>query len=322
VDLLQIREEAAIGKKLIIVYMIQFRHKVFYEVAKLQSFSKAADALFLSQPAISRHIKHLEEDYQVSLFERKGNYISLTGEGTLLFDYVKKGNELSRQLEFDMATFRNKQQAKGTLVVGASTTVALYVIPKILSGFHQKYPNIHLRLVNRNSENILKALLEHEIDFGIIEGKNQVTAAHYQFFLADEVVPVCSAKSQLAKRKKIALSELKSIPIALRERGSGTLAAVAEALAKNGIRVSELNANVVLGGTEALKNFILDDVCLGFLPLRSVSRQLQTKELVRLAIPGLSITREFYFVQRHGGENDKINRLFIKWARQQYNKKL
>lgn len=302
--------------------MLQFRHEVFHEVARLQSFSKAADVLFLSQPAISKHIKGLEEYYQVSLFERKGNLISITDEGALLLEYVKKGKELNRQLEFDIATFRNKKQAKGSLIIGASTTVALYVIPKILSVFHQKYPDIYLRLVNRNSENILKALLDHEIDFGIIEGKNQVTSANYQFFLADEVVPVCSAKSKLAVQKKISLSELKEIPIALRERGSGTLAAVVEALAKNKIRINELNTKVVLGGTEALKNFILDDICLGFLPLRSVTRQLQSKELVRLQIPGLHITREFYFVQRHGTENDKINHLFIKLARQHYNKKL
>ncbi len=302
--------------------MLQFRHNVFYEVARLQSFSKAAETLFLSQPAISKHIKGLEEQYQVRLFERKGNFISLTSEGALLLEYVKKGKELSRLLEFDITTLRNEKLAKATLVIGASTTVALYVIPKILSSFHQKYPHIHLRLVNRNSENILKALLDNEIDFGIIEGKNQVTSAHYQFFLADEVVPVCSTKSKWAKMKKISFSDLKMIPIALRERGSGTLAAVADALAKNNIRINELNTKVVLGGTEALKNFILNDVCLGFLPLRSVNRQLQSKELVRIQIPGLLITREFYFVQRQGSENDKINRFFIKWAQQQYNKKL
>ncbi|HYJ37790.1 MAG TPA: LysR substrate-binding domain-containing protein, partial [Chitinophagaceae bacterium] len=206
--------------------------------------------------------------------------------------------------------------------IGASTTVALYVIPKILSAFHQKYPEINLRLVNRNSETILKALLEREIDFGIMEGKNKITSARYKFFLTDEVIPVCSAKSPLAKRKKIEAGELKDIPVALRERGSGTLAAVTEALEKLKIRIGDLNNRIILGGTEALKNFLLSDTCLGFLPLRSVIKQLRTGELVRLSIPGLRITREFYFVQRQGSENDKINNLFIKLALQQYNKKL
>jgi len=237
--------------------MLQFSHEVFFEVAKQLSFSKAAEILFISQPAISRHIKQLEEHYHISLFERKGNSILLTEEGRLLFDYLKKAKELQRQLEFDITSFTNTKAAKGSLVIGASTTVALYVIPKILSAFHQKYPEINLRLVNRNSENILKALLDREIDFGIMEGKNKITSARYKFFITDEVIPVCSAKSPLAKRKKIGAEELKDIPVALRERGSGTLAAVAESLEKLKIRIGDLNNRIILGGTEALKNFLL-----------------------------------------------------------------
>jgi DNA-binding transcriptional LysR family regulator len=301
--------------------MFHFGHEVFFEVASQLSFSKAADNLFISQPAVSKHIKLLEEQYQLSLFERKGNNIALTEEGNLLFEYVKKVKELERQLDFEITASGNKKKARGSLIIGASTTVALYVIPKILSLFHQRYPHIHLRLVNRNSENILKALLEHEIDFGIIEGKNKITTVRYQFFLADEVIPVCSAKSKLSKRKKISVTELKDIPVALRERGSGTRAALVEALARCGLKPGDLNTKIILGGTEALKNFLLDDTCLGFLPLRSVVRQLSTGELVRLQIPDLSITREFYFVQRQGSVNDKINNLFIKLA-QQYNEKL
>lgn len=302
--------------------MLSFSHEVFYSVASQLSFSKAAETLFISQPAISRHIKSLEQQYHISLFERKGNSITLTEEGALLLEHVKKAKELQRQMEFDVTSLAGQQQAKGSLVIGASTTVALYVIPKILSAFHQKYPHIKLRLVNRNSENILKALLDHEIDFGIMEGRNKISSARYQFFMSDEVIPVCSAKSALAKQKKIVLTALKDTPVALRERGSGTLAAVLHALEKYKISMNELKAGITLGGTEALKNFLLNDTCLGFLPLRSVAKQLKTGELVRLSIPGLHITRDFFFVQRQGAEHDKINNLFIKFALQHYNKKL
>ena len=302
--------------------MLSFSHEVFLEVATQLSFSKAADILFISQPAISRHIKSLERQYHISLFERKGNSISLTEEGALLFEHVKKARVLQRQMEFDITTIAGKQQAKGSITIGASTTVSLYVIPKVLSDFHQKYPHIKLRLVNRNSENIMKALMDHEIDFGIMEGKNKLSAARYQFFVTDEVIPVCSAKSELAKRKRISSAELKTIPVVLRERGSGTLAAVLDALEKCNISKQDLKADIVLGGTEALKKFLSNDTGLGFLPLRSVARELKTGELVRVTIPGLHITREFYFVQRQGSENDKINNLFIKFALQHYNRKL
>jgi len=302
--------------------MLSYSHEVFFEVATNLSFSKAAEVLYISQPAITKHIQSLEKHYNVSLFERKGNSVSLTSEGKILLEYVVEGRELQRQLEFDLTKQKNLQLAKGSLTLGTSTTISLYVIPPVFSAFHQQYPNIDLTLINRNSENILRALLDHEIDLAITEGKNTITSVKYQFFLTDEVVPVCSAKSDLVKKKTITPEDLKSIPVALRERGSGTLAAVTEALQKCKISIAELQHKIVLGGTEALKNFLLDDVCLGFLPLRSVARQLKNGELIRLSIPGLQIHRAFYFMQRRGSEADRINQLFIKLATSHYNKKL
>jgi DNA-binding transcriptional LysR family regulator len=299
--------------------MLSYSHEVFFEVATYLSFSKAADILYISQPAITKHIQSLEKHYKVSLFERKGNSVSLTSEGKILLEYVVKGRELQRQLEFDLTKQKNLQQARGSLTLGTSTTISLYVIPPVFSAFH---PNIDLTLINRNSENILKALLDHEIDLAITEGKNTITAVKYQFFLTDEVIPVCSAKSNLVKKKNITPEDLKTIPVALRERGSGTLQAVTEALQKSKVSIADLQHKIVLGGTEALKNFLLDDVCLGFLPLRSVARQLKNGELVRLSIAGLQIHRAFYFMQRRGSETDRINQLFIKLATSHYNKKL
>ena len=301
--------------------MISFSHEVFFEVASQLSFSRAAEVLFISQPAITRHIQTLEKNYGASLFERKGNAISLTTEGKLLLDYVTKARELQRQLSFDMSRQEDIHQAKGSLTLGTSTTITLYVIPPVFSAFHQQYPNIDLTLVNRNSENILKALLDHEIDLGVTEGKKQLTSVKYQFFISDEVVPICSARSPLTKKKSIQPEELKQIPVALRERGSGTLQAVTEALQKNKMSIADIRHKIVLGGTEALKNFLLDDTCVGFLPLRSVVKQLRNGELIRLNIPGMSIQRDFYFVQRRDSEADRINQLFIKLALR-YNKKL
>lgn len=302
--------------------MLSYSHEVFFEVATHLSFSRAAETLYISQPAITKHIQSLEKHYKISLFERKGNTVSLTSEGKILLEYVVKGRELQRQLEFDISKQKDLQLAKGSLTLGTSTTISLYVIPPVFSAFHQQYPNIDLKLVNRNSENILKALLDHEIDLAITEGRNTITSVKYQFFLTDEVIPVCSAKSPLVKKKNISPEDLKTIPVALRERGSGTLSAVTEALQKCKISIADLQHKIVLGGTEALKNFLLDDVCLGFLPLRSVARQLKNGELFRLTIPGLQIHRAFYFMQRRGSEADRINQLFIKLATSHYNKKL
>ncbi len=116
--------------------MLSTRHQIFIEVAINGSFSKAGKILFISQPAISKHIKALEHHYKQTLFERKGNNIELTAAGNLLLQRLKDAKKIQDQLEFELSTFTNKFKAKGDLKLGASTTVALYIIPKMLSGFH------------------------------------------------------------------------------------------------------------------------------------------------------------------------------------------
>jgi len=292
--------------------MIDFAHIVFLEVAKLLNFSKAADRLYLSQPSVSKHIKNLEGSYGVAFFERKGSGIVLTEEGRILFDYLVQANQLNQQLKFDISALRNQSDAKGEMLVGASTTVALYLMPRIFSSFCQAFPNIKLQLINRNSENILKALLNHEVDIGIVEGKNKISLVAYHFLLSDEVVAVCAANSLLAQKTQLSLDELRQIPIAIREKGSGTLAVVNDALAQQDISINQLNIQAVIGGTEALKNFILEHGSLAFLPQLSVNKQLKNGELIKIEIQDLNIHRDFYIVQRQGEENHKLSRLFMK----------
>jgi DNA-binding transcriptional LysR family regulator len=143
-----------------LIYMLSFGHEVFIEVARNLSFSRAAEVLYISQPAITKHIQSLEKYYKVSLFERKGNAVTLTAEGKILLEHLVKARELQRQLEFDITRQKNLHLAKGSLTLGTSTTISLYVIPPVFSAFHRQYPNIELKLVNRNSENIVKALLD------------------------------------------------------------------------------------------------------------------------------------------------------------------
>lgn len=295
--------------------MLSMRHRAFLAVAKSLNFSEAAKVLFMSQPAISKHIKALEDLYKQALFERKGNSIKLTPAGTLLFSHVKEAYKIEQTLEYDLSTLTNKMNAKGELKLGASTTVALYIIPKILSGFHQQYADIKISLLNRNTDTIVKALLEDDISIGIVEGKNKISTITYQPFVTDEVVAVCSAKSQIAKNRFITLKEFVKLPIALREQGSGTLAAVKDWMDKKGIKLSGLNVGIRLAGTEALKNFLLEDHCLGFLPKGSISRELQDGTLIPVNIDHFDIKRNFYFIQRRGSENNEINKSFVRFCK-------
>ncbi|HMJ46937.1 MAG TPA: LysR substrate-binding domain-containing protein, partial [Ferruginibacter sp.] len=211
---------------------------------------------------------------------------------------------------------------KGQLKLGASTTVALYILPRLLSAFHQKYPEVKISLLNRNTDTITKALIDQDIDIGIVEGKKKNSTILYQPFITDEVVAVCSAKSPIAKKRILTVQEIRDYPIVLREQGSGTLAAIKYNLEKQGIKLSGLKVSVRLAGTEALKNFLKEDNCLGFLPKGAVLKELRDGDLVAIKIEKFQIIRDFYFIQRHGTDTNELNKAFIRFVKNEYNQKL
>lgn len=298
--------------------MLSTRHEVFFQVAQEKSFSKAALVLFISQPAISKHIKALEQEYKTKLFERKGLHIELTAAGNLLFENLLQVKNIQEQTTHDISILTNALQAEGKLKLGASTTVALYILPKVLSVFHKKHPNIDITLLNRNTEIVLDALIKKEINLGIVEGNGRLSNVDYIPFITDKVIAVCSKKSPIAKKRLYTIPEITSLPIALRERGSGTLAVLKTVLEEHGIKENKLSVKVKLGGTEALKNFIIESDCLGFLPQRSVLKEIKHGELVEVAFEGLNIERNFYFIQRQG-ETSNLNKSFIKQAKSIHN---
>lgn len=298
--------------------MLSNRHLIFMEVAHQKSFSRASQALFISQPAVSTHIKGLEEQYKTKLFERKGLQIELTEAGQLLYSRLLTVRHIQQETEFDISVIHDQQQATGMLNLGASTTAALYILPKVMSAFHREYPLVDISLLNRNSEIVLQALLDKEINIGVTEEKGQLSNITYHPFLKDQIVAVCSRHNPLAKKKNYAVKDILTMPVAIRERGSGTLEAIKTGLQKSKIRLNDLKIKVRLGGTEALKNFLLESGCVGFLSTRSIVKELQHGELTILNFEGLRIERSFYFIQRKGETSD-LNKRFIKMAKTIYN---
>lgn len=298
--------------------MLSTSYEVFFEVANCLSFSRASRKLYLTQPAVSKHVKKLEQELGISLFVRQGGAVALTEAGKKLQEYLHQAKIIQNGIEFDLRVIKKLEEARGILNVGSSTTISLYILPKIISLVHKKYPNVQIRLLNRNAENVLKALLNKEIDLGVIEGYHKISAVSYQYFTDDEVIAVCSVHSPFASRN-MQLQDLKRIPLALREQGSGTLEALYKALEKKGLKPRTLNVKVKIGGTEALKNFLKEDVCLGFLPRRSVLSELENKTMKEVEIEGLSINRKFYFIRRQGEGKAGIIAEFIKTAKTHYN---
>jgi DNA-binding transcriptional LysR family regulator len=299
--------------------MLSFKHLIFLEVARQKNFTKASEVLFLSQPAISKNIQSLESEYQCKLFERHGKKAELTAIGKVLYQKLEKVEAIQEQAEFEMSVLKGELEAKGMLKLGASTTVALYIVPAIISAFHKQYPKVQISLLNRNSNNVLDALLQKIINIGIIEGPKRSKEVTYKPFVSDKVIAVCNAKSKLAKIKTLSIAELPNIPIALREKGSGTLDALIQELSKQDLAITDLQVQVRLGGTEALKNFLLESDALGFLPERAVAKEVKNKELAVIKIVGLEIVRTFYFIERKGESLNSLSKKFMELALSMYN---
>lgn len=298
--------------------MSDFRLKVFQSVAKNLSFTKASQELFVSQPAITKHIQELETCYQARLFDRQGNKISLTEAGKLLLEHSERIMEDYKRLEYEMHLLHNEYM--GELKLGASTTLAQYVLPPLLASFIAKFPQINLSLLNGNSREIEAALQEHRIDLGLVEGVVRLPNLKYTTFLEDELVAVIHAGSKLPLPEEIFPEDLLHIPLVLRERGSGTLDVFERALSQYNMKLSSLNVLMYLGSTESIKLFLEHTGCMGIVSIRSVNRELLAGNLRVVDIRGMQMLREFNFVQLQGQEGG-LAQVFMQFA-MHYSKKL
>lgn len=298
---------------------MDFRLKVFYTVALRLNFTKAATELYITQPAVSKHIQELEETYKTKLFERNGSKIALTPAGKILLKYTKSIFDLYREIDFEMSSFNNERQ--GLLRLGASTTISQYIISPVLASFHQKQKDIKVNLLNGNTEQIENALINKEVEIGIVEGQSKNQSIKYIPFLKDELVLVCNSKNPFVKQNEISISDLKSMKFITRERGSGTLEVIEFALKKAGLKFTDLQIEMQLGSTESIKSYLLNSDCFAFMSIHAVSKELKNNELIVLDVESLSIERYFYIITLQG-KSDSLSELFIQNMANHYNLKL
>jgi len=292
--------------------MFDFRLKVFHTVAKRLNFTKAADELCITQPAVSKHIREIENHFQLKLFDRNGTKIKLTEAGEIMLQYTNQIFTLYGNLEFELNTLTERHNGK--LRIGASTTIAQYVLPPLLADFHKRFSDIEVTLTINNTEQIEQALQNKDIDFGIIEGQSKNSSFKYTEFIKDEIVLVANSYHPSAKKDTIELDELLKTPLLIREPGSGTLEVIAHALKPFDIKISQLNTEMQLGSTESIKSYLLHSNCMAFLSIHSILKELKNKEVTIIDVTGLTIDRIFHFIQSHG-EAEALPELFMKFAR-------
>ena len=279
--------------------MYDFRLKVFYTVAKRLNFTRAAEELFITQPAVTKHIHELEAYFKVSLFERSGNKkIILTTAGETLLRHTEDLFSIYRDMEYDMSLVAHGH--KGLLRIGASTTVAQYIIPPLLARFHQKFKDVQVTLITANTEDIEHALLGKEVDLGIIEGLSRSPQIKYHTILEDEIVLICNTANKAITKDTIKPTELINYPLLLREPGSGTLEVIAHALKSLGIKLSDLQIEMQLDSTESIKSYLLHSNCLAFISIQAILKELKNNQVRIIDIKGLTINRPFNFINLHG----------------------
>ncbi|MBL8488732.1 MAG: LysR family transcriptional regulator [Rhodocyclaceae bacterium] len=261
--------------------MADRRLQVFHAVAKQLSFTKAAEVLFMTQPAVTFQIKQLEEHFNTRLFDRGHGKISLTPAGELVLAYAEKILGLSSEMDVRMAEMTG--EIGGSLLVGASTTIAEFMLPRILGEFKSAYPKVRPRLIVANSESIETRVAEHTLDIGFIESPSHQPHLQTELCCDDELVVICSPKFPLARLKEVAPPQLLEHPYVSREPGSGTREFTDAYLRQAGLGLDELKLVMELGSPVALIGVVETGLGYAIASRASVARDQRLGDLV--AIP-------------------------------------
>ncbi len=272
-----------------------FRLKVFRAVAEHLNFRKAAEHLFLTQPAITLQIKALENDLGVRLFDRSASRVALTPQGSTLLRYANKIALLAAEAERQLDSADG--QFSGELALGVSTTIAQYVLPRLIGAFLDEHPRVQLSLRSGNTEEVAQLLLAHKVSIGLIEGPARQRGIHAEPFMRDElvlIVPPNSDSTQLSPRQLLASCLL------MREQGSGSRRVVESALEKAGFKLKDFRAVINLASTEGIKSAVEVGLGIGFVSQWAISKELELGTLTVARVPGLQILRHFSLVTRTG----------------------
>jgi len=274
-----------------------FRLTVFRKVAEQLSFRKAAEDLYLTQPAVSLQVKALEEELGVALFDRRGSHVALTPAGQALLQYAEQSSRLLHEARHAIAFLSGTQS--GTLNLGASTTIAQYVLPRLLREFCAAHPRVHPTLTSGNTEEIVSAVEEEKIALGFIEGPPRNRDLALTPFLEDELVLLVPAGHEWAERSEISPGDLATVPLLMRERGSGTRHIIEMALESHHVRKSALHVVMELDSTEAIKSAVEAGFGAGFVSRWAIAKDARYPSAFQIAkIRGMRLRRHFDLVSR------------------------
>ena len=274
-----------------------FRLKVFRAVAEHLNFRRAAEHLFLTQPAVTQQIKALEEDLGVRLFDRAPGGVSLTRQGLILLEHAR--NIAAIVVEAEQELRAGEGQLAGKLALGVSTTIAQYILPRLLGAFLNEHPHVQFSLHSGNTSEIVQLVIQDKVAIGLIEGPSPHREVRAQPFMEDElvlIVPPDFGPDQLTREQLLGSALL------MREHGSGSRKVVEAALEGAGARLKSFRRMMNLDSTEAIKSAVEAGLGVGFVSLWAISKELELGALRVARVNGLRVTRHFTLISRTGPE--------------------
>jgi len=252
--------------------------EIFVKVAELGSFSKAAEALFLTQPTVSEHIRTLEDELGVRLLDRLGRGAAVTKGGALLLSYAQRLLALSRETRQAMENFQGRMS--GDLLVGASTIPGEYILPALIGRFKEKFPDIAITLLIGDSQAVTEWVSEGRAEIGVVGARSGHRAVEFRELMPDDIALIVSSAHPWHGRKQVTIDELRAEPLLLRERGSGTRAALERALGEAGTDLGAFRVVGEMGSTQAIKQAVKASVGLAGVASRGRGRVPGRQRLV------------------------------------------
>ncbi len=262
--------------------MADRRLQVFHAVAKRMSFTKAAEVLFMTQPAVTFQIKQLEEQCDTRLFERGHGRIELTPAGQMVLQYAEKILALSAELEARLKEMTGG--LSGPLLIGASMTIAEFMLPRVLGEFKARYPEVQARLVMANSETIENRIAEHLLDIGLIEAPSRLPGLATEPCCEDELQVIVSPRHPLARLKSVSPRQLLPHRFISREAGSGTREFADLYFRKAGIKPEDIKRDMELGSPEAIKSVVAAGLGFAIMSRVAVDKEKRLGELLALPL--------------------------------------
>lgn len=274
-----------------------FRLKVFRTVAEHLNFRKAAEQLFLTQPAVTLQIKALESDLEVRLFDRTAGRISLTQQGSILLGYANKVAALVSEAERELGTDGGK--VSGELSLGVSTTIAQYVLPRLLGAFLLEHPRVQFSLHSGNTSETVELLLQGKVSVGLVEGPARDRGVRVEPFMEDELVLITPKDFET---DQLSRNQLQASSLLMREQGSGSRRVVEAALKRGGVTLKSFRKVMDLDSTEAIKSAVEAGLGIGFVSRWAIAKELELGALKVAQVDGIRVTRHFTLISRTGPE--------------------